>query len=307
VWYTFRPMTPGKRRRTPEARGMRNARSIFRKITREPGDPLPHVAPSRSNGQLEQILLSADRHIGTTLLRGRVRPDLITKARAAAKEGGITLGAYITAQVMDRPITAAVPHGLTDAFLERVAASSVVQRLDAISHAVREPVVDVPALSDALRMIAGDITAGSGMLGEVAEEMPGDMLAVRVPIAVAQRAKREADKGGFSLVAYLTQLIEEPSQPVPVVQQDALGAGMPLAFAGLRIASAVATVRKRVTAGEGHLADLLPAMRLVQVALAEEHLRARADYDRCMDQLYGERDDIGWSAGFLDDEEDQAD
>jgi hypothetical protein len=141
------------------------------------------------------------------------------------------------------------------------------------------------------------------MLGEVAEEMPGDMLAVRVPIAVAVKAKAEADRCGFdSLVTYLTQLIEEPRQPVPTVTQDALGAGMPLAFAGLRIASTVATVRKRVAAGESHLADILPAARVVQVALAEEHLRGRADYDRCMDALYGDRDDVGWSAGFIDDE-----
>ncbi len=116
---------------------MKNLRAIFGDIAAERPEPLPHVAGS-GDGLFAGRRRNGDGHAGTTLLRGRIRPDLAVRARRLAREGGVTLSAYMTAQVTNRPIESTVPHGMSDDFLARVAASPVVHGLDDVERSLSD-------------------------------------------------------------------------------------------------------------------------------------------------------------------------
>jgi hypothetical protein len=285
---------------TWERASVRKLRAIFVDIAVQRPEPLPHVARA-GDGSTSSRGRNGDGHAGTTLLRGRIRPELAARARRVAREGGITLSAYMTALVTNRPVASTVAHGMSDDFLARVAASPVVQGLDDVERSLSDGACDVAALTTALRAIVAHIASDSGLTGEPHDEAIPEMFAVRVSSDVADQAKAAAGRCSFpSMVAYLEALIEHPCQDVPAVQPDTLAAGLPYTFAGSRVAAAVAHALRRVKAGEDDLRPLIPELRAVQRAIAAKHLARRADYDRTMDERYGARDDVGWSAGFID-------
>jgi hypothetical protein len=229
---------------------VRKLRAIFADIATERPEPLPHVARA-GDGSTSSRGRNGDGHADSTLLRGRIRPELAARARRVAREGGITLSAYMTALVTNRPVASTVAHGMSDDFLARVAASPVVRGLDDVERSLSDGACDVAALTTTLRAIVAHIASDSGLTDEPQDEAIPEMFAVRVSSDVADRAKAEAQRCSFpSMVAYLGALIEHPCQNVPAVQPDTLAAGLPYAFAGSRVAAAVANVLRRVKAAK---------------------------------------------------------
>jgi hypothetical protein len=70
------------------------------------------------------------------------------------------------------------------------------------------------------------------------------------------------------------------------------------------VTSAIAAVQERVSAGEQRLSVLVPELRAIQRALADRIMASRAAYDATIDAIEGDRDDIAWSAGFIEDDDD---
>jgi hypothetical protein len=58
---------------------VRKLRAIFVEIAAERPDPLPHVAGA--GDESPTYGRNGDGHAGTTLLRGRIRPELAARAR----------------------------------------------------------------------------------------------------------------------------------------------------------------------------------------------------------------------------------
>ena len=282
---------------------MPNLRSIFSGIAGEKPEPLPHVAVFHEQDAAKKHGRTDDGHSGTVLLRGRLAPEVLTQARRVARMGGISVSAYLAALIMNRPPPSSTdPNGMTDAFLQRVAASPIVQKLDEIGRSIREgDAFDLAEMTTELRTIASTISSGSPLTGESPADEGGKVLNLRVSPEVSARARKEA-RQFESLSAYLSSLVRYPRQPVPPVEPNVVARMFPFTLAGSRVASAIATVQQRVSGGEEEISTLIPELRAVQRALSDRIVADRPAYDALMDEIHGARDDIAWSAGFLDED-----
>jgi hypothetical protein len=280
---------------------MANLRSIFSQVAGERPERLPHVATFHDEQPPGKRSRVDDGHAGKVLLRGRAGPDVLAQARRVARLGGISVSAYITALIMNQPpALPSDPNGMTEAFLRRVAASPVLQGLDRLERAMQAgELVDVDAVTAELRGIVATIVAGSPLTAEEPDDASGAMLIARVSPQVAARAHKEA-RDFESLQSYLAALIRYPRQSVAPAEQNVLARLLPFTLAAARVTSAIAAAQRR----EQSLGALIPELRAVQRALADRILASRAAYDALIDASHGNRDDVAWSAGFLEDDDD---
>jgi hypothetical protein len=286
---------------------MPRLRTIFGAIVSEKPPPLPHVAVYHGEGAVEKRGRAGDGHAGTVRLQGRVAPEVLAQARLIARTAGITVQAYLAAQIMRQP-PSADGNGMTDAFLERVAASPVILTLDKIDRTIREGhTCDLDSMIAELRAIASAIGADCPMTGEPsAQEEGGTMLSVRLSPPTAARARKEAQQFG-SVSAYLSALVQYPRQAVAPAEANVLARTLPLTICSSRVASAIAAVLQRVAAGDDRIGALIPELRAVQRALSDRIVAGRAAYDALIDDRHGARDDIEWSAGFLEEQDESWD
>jgi hypothetical protein len=214
---------------------MANLRSIFSEVAGERPEPLPLVATFPNEDAAEKRGRTDDGHAGKVLLRGRVAPEVLAQARRVARLGGISVSAYITALIMNRPpATPSDPNGMTEAFLRRVAASPILQGLDHLDRSIGAgDGVDVDAVAAELRGIVATIISGSPLTAEERDDEGGTVLAVRVSPDVVVRAQKEA-RGFESLQSYLAALVQNPRQTVEPREPNVIAQTMPFAFAGSR-------------------------------------------------------------------------
>lgn len=93
---------------TWERTGARKLRAIFVDIAAQRPEQLPHVVGSGDRSASTRGR-NGDGHAGTTLLRGRIRPELAARARRVAREGGVTLSAYMTPHRVSKLMARALP------------------------------------------------------------------------------------------------------------------------------------------------------------------------------------------------------